>query len=292
MEMHQVRYFLAVAEVLNFTRAAEQCQVAQPSLTRAIKLLEAELGADLFRRERNLTHLTEFGRRMLPLLRQCLDSATSAKRLATSYKRGAAASLTLAVSLSVSLNLLAGPLHEMMRAFPGLDLKILRGHPAQIAEQLKKGDASLAIAGSLDEDWERLDRWPLLTENFDAIMPGAGSGEAISLRDLSSTPFIARRHCEQLPAFDSLLRDASIEFPTRHEVWCDADVLAMAEAAWGFALLPQSTPHGAALQRRPLADPTLTRTISLYVVAGRERPPAADAVLKLFRAKDWSRPLH
>ena len=72
MEMHQVRYFLAVAEVLNFTRAAEECHVAQPSLTRAIKQLEEELGGDLFRRERPHAQLTELGQRMLPLL----DNAT------------------------------------------------------------------------------------------------------------------------------------------------------------------------------------------------------------------------
>ena len=52
MEMHQVRYFLAVARTLNCTRAAEECNVAQPSLTRAIRQLEGELGGDLFRRER------------------------------------------------------------------------------------------------------------------------------------------------------------------------------------------------------------------------------------------------
>ena len=79
MEMHQIRYFLAVSRTLIFTRAAEDCHVAQPSLTRAIKLLEAELGGDLFRRERNLTHLTEFGQRMLPLMSQCYESALAAK---------------------------------------------------------------------------------------------------------------------------------------------------------------------------------------------------------------------
>ena len=58
MEMHQVRYFLAVARALNFTRAAEECHVAQPSLTRAIRQLEGELGGDLFRRERPQAQLT------------------------------------------------------------------------------------------------------------------------------------------------------------------------------------------------------------------------------------------
>jgi DNA topoisomerase IA len=61
MEMHQVRYFLAVAEELNFTRAAERCNVTQPSLSRAIKLLEEELGGLLFHRERESTHLTDLG---------------------------------------------------------------------------------------------------------------------------------------------------------------------------------------------------------------------------------------
>jgi LysR family hydrogen peroxide-inducible transcriptional activator len=62
MEMHQVRYFLAVADTLNFTRAAEQCHVSQPALTRAIQQLEEELGGLLLRRERKLTHWTDFGR--------------------------------------------------------------------------------------------------------------------------------------------------------------------------------------------------------------------------------------
>src|SRR6266542_4007150 len=59
VEMHQIRYFLAVAKELNFTRAAERCNVAQPSLTRAIKLLEEELGGPLFHRERARTHLID-----------------------------------------------------------------------------------------------------------------------------------------------------------------------------------------------------------------------------------------
>ena len=68
MEMHQVRYFLALSAQLNFARAAERCHVAQPSLTRAIKQLEDELGGALFHRERANTHLTELGRTLKPYL--------------------------------------------------------------------------------------------------------------------------------------------------------------------------------------------------------------------------------
>jgi len=63
MELHQVRYYVALCKALNFTRAAEACNVTQPALTRAIQRLEEELGGPLFQRERNLTQLTELGRR-------------------------------------------------------------------------------------------------------------------------------------------------------------------------------------------------------------------------------------
>src|SRR6266699_1397486 len=79
MEMHQVRYFLAVARTLNFTRAAEECNVTQPALTRAIKQLEDELGGELIRREGRNSHLTDLGNKMRPMLQQCFDSAIGAK---------------------------------------------------------------------------------------------------------------------------------------------------------------------------------------------------------------------
>ena len=77
MEMHQVRYFLALSDTLNFTRAAERCNVAQPSLTVAIKKLEAELGGPLFRRERNRSHLTDLGRLMKPHFERIRDTSSN-----------------------------------------------------------------------------------------------------------------------------------------------------------------------------------------------------------------------
>ena len=87
VEMQQIRYFLAVCETLNFTRAAEACNVSQPSLTRAIKALEEELGGPLFRRERNNTHLTGLGDMMRPHLSQVLVETEAAKDRARSFGR-------------------------------------------------------------------------------------------------------------------------------------------------------------------------------------------------------------
>src|SRR5256885_5675352 len=140
MEMHQVRYFLAVARVLNFTRAADECNVTQPSLTRAIKQLEAELGGDLFRRERP-TQLTELGQRMHPLLKQCYDSALGARSLASAIKGGEVGVLRIALSHSIDLTFLIPHLMELTGHFDRLELKFLRGTGAETAEALKQGHA-------------------------------------------------------------------------------------------------------------------------------------------------------
>src|SRR5215213_11558033 len=85
MEMHQVRYFLALCEDLNFTHAAERCHVAQPSLTRAIRQLEGELGGALFHRERANTHLSELGRIVRPHLEHVYNEMEQVKREAGDF---------------------------------------------------------------------------------------------------------------------------------------------------------------------------------------------------------------
>src|SRR6516165_8665359 len=82
MELYQIRYFVALCEALNFARAAEQCGVSSPSLTRAVQKLEHELGGPLIRRERRLTHLTDLGRLVRPMLEELLAHAESTKTAA------------------------------------------------------------------------------------------------------------------------------------------------------------------------------------------------------------------
>src|SRR6266571_140554 len=146
MEMHQVRYFLAAVGELNFTKAAEKCNVSQPSLTRAIKQLEGELGGDLFRRERPQAQLTDLGQRMLPLLKQCYDSAVGARSLASAIKSGEVGTLRLGLSQTINVEVLIPYLRELNRLFNRFELKLLRGTAGEIVELLKRGEAELAIA--------------------------------------------------------------------------------------------------------------------------------------------------
>ena len=85
MEMHQIRYFIALSEELSFRRAAKRCNVAQSSLSRAIRALEIELGGALFHRERANSHLSRLGEKVHPLLAEIHGHVEGAKRLAQDF---------------------------------------------------------------------------------------------------------------------------------------------------------------------------------------------------------------
>ncbi len=291
MEMHQVRYFLAVARELNFTRAAEHCNVAQPSLTRAIKQLEDELGGELFRRERNLSHLTEFGQRMLPLLQQCYDSALSAKELASSFKKGAIAPLSIALSTATDMGLILTELRELVRAFKGLELRFFRGPAHDVVSYLKKGEAEVAVAGPLGETWDRLDAWPLFTEHFklavSKLRPIANK-KTIAPSNLKDERILLRTYCELDGELQDFLGRHDLQSAIGHKIVSEQDLLTFVEADLGVGIVPDSTQMPDNVVLIPIDTLELKRTIYAYGVAGRQRSPAATALIKLLRAEDWS----
>ena len=291
MEMHQIRYFLAAARTLNFTRAAEECNVAQPSLTRAIQQLEQELAGDLFRRERKLSHLTDLGQRMLPLMQQCYDMAQGAKSLANSIKRGEIASLRLALSHTIDISLLVPYLSELTRAFNGLELKFLRGSGTEIAEKLKQGEAELGIAGPLDESWARFDVWPLFTEGFALVVSDKhrlANQQAIDLDELGQERLLMRPYCEQAEQITALLRSRNITAAHTHELSSERDLLSLLEANIGVAFVPRSVTIHEGLTRVMINDWSLDRTVYLYAVAGRPRTGPLTAFMKQLNAGDWT----
>jgi len=291
MEMHQIRYFLAVSRTLNFTRAAEECGVAQPSLTRAIQGLEAELGGDLFVRERARTHLTELGQRMLPLIQQCYDSAVTAKSLAGAIKSGRVAPLKLALSLSVNIAIVLPALTEISRSFPGLELKFLRGATGDMKDALEKGSADVAVAGMLRTDWQRMEHWTLFTERFIlAVGEGhrlAGRGR-VDVAELRDENIVRRAHCESAEDLDGLLRELGLINSQRHEAHSEGDVAALLTAGVGVAIVPVSAPLPGNVVRVELEGLDHKRSVGAYAVAGRPRGAPAGAILKMLRASNWS----
>jgi DNA-binding transcriptional LysR family regulator len=290
MEMHQVRYFLAVARTLNFTRAAEECHVAQPSLTRAIKLLEAEFGGDLFRRERPSATLTPLGEKLHPLLKQCYDSAQSARALAALVNEGEVGALKLAVSGSVELGLVLPHLNRLRNHFRELELKILRGTGPQLIELMKSADAELAIAGPLGSGWDRLDNWKLFDEPFDLVFSRShrlAERSKIEIADLGPERFLLRKHCECCAAVAELLRLKGANIAQGHEVSSDHDLVSLLELQVGISVLPRTVEAPASLLRTRIDGVDMQRTVFLYAVAGRQRSPIAATFMKMLRAASW-----
>lgn len=290
MEMHQVRYFLAVAKLFNFTRAAEECNVTQPSLTRAIKQLEAELDGDLFRRERPAAQLTELGQRMHPLLKQCYDAATGARSLASSFKSGEIGALRIALTHSIDLALVIPHLNEIRRQFNRLEFRFLRGTGREVAEYLKKGEAELGIAAEIDEAWERLDVWPLFTEHFELVVSKGhrlAGHDIIEFDDLRAEQLLGRTYCEHSGRISANLREHGIDVDHSHEISCERDLIELVEADIGVAMLPRTSPVPESLQRTAVAGLDARRTVNLYGVAGRQRTAVANAVMRMLRGADW-----
>jgi DNA-binding transcriptional LysR family regulator len=292
MEMHQVRYFLAVARILNFTRAAEECHVAQPSLTRAIKQLEEEFGGELFRRERNLTHLSDLGHRMLPMMRQCYDSALTAKSLAQSIKSGAVAPLSIALSFAVNIALLISFLTELVRAMPGLELRFARGTTVEIAELLKRGEVEVAIAGPLGDHWDRLDAWPLFSEAYVLAVSKSHrltrQNEPVVPNELINERLLCRTYCENLKELTDFLQEQGGMPKAQHKVSSEHDLVALLEADLGIGIAPRSSAQSSNVEFLSIDGLDVTRTVSVYGVAGRQRSAAASTLIKMLRAADWS----
>ena len=295
MEMHQVRYFLAVAQALNFTRAAEKCNVSQPSLTRAIKQLEGELGGDLFRRERPHAQMTELAQKMYPLLKQCYESALGARSLASSIKAGEISSLRLALSHTIESSLIIAHLTELRRVFNGLELNLRRGNGTEVVELLKNGEAELAIASAIEDDWERLDRWPLFDESYllgVSIAHRLANRAAVDFEDLREEPFLVRNYCENAKKIVAILRSHGIDVDHSHEMSSERDLITMVEANIGVAIFNRSALGPKTLTRMPINEFEFQRTVYLYGVAGRQRTAVATAIIKMLRSANWSRCLN
>jgi DNA-binding transcriptional LysR family regulator len=255
-----------------------------------MKALENELGGELLRRERALSHLTELGQRVLPMLRQSYETALAAKTVAASLKNGEAAPLSVMVSHTVGLTQFTPMLRELSRVFSGLELKLRRGSCSEVAEFLKSGTVELAIAGPLDETWSRLDELPLFEEPYGLVVTRthrlAGRNE-VDFKDLVSEKLLINAGSETVEKLRASLDANGILRTATHEVTTQEDALALLKAGLGVAIIPLGAGEADEICHIPLKQLNLVRRVSVYTVAGRHRAIACATLFNLLRAGDW-----
>lgn len=291
MEMHQVRYFLAVVATLNFTRAAEKCNVSPPSLIKAIKLLEADLGGDLFRRERTRTHLTELGHIVLPYLEQIAASADKVKSETARAIKVQNYTLNLGIMCTLAPQRFLSFIGKFRERWPHMNMIIIDDTAVMLEATLLAGDIDIAIyalPGKRDD--KRLHLMPLFEEEMVIALPAGHpltAKELISPAALSGLSYIDRINCEFGEHGELLFSQRGIVGPTICRSERDDWVLGMVASGFGYAFLPiECAAHPGVAVRRIERMP-ITRQINLVTVRGRKHSPGVGAFVRQIARWDW-----
>jgi DNA-binding transcriptional LysR family regulator len=290
MEMQQVRYFVALAGTLNFTRAAEQCNVSQPALTRAIQQLEHELGGPLFHRERGNTHLSELGRMMLPYLETVEASTRAAREQARAVKTLERATLTIGAMCTIGPQLVAELMVRFQAAHPEVEVSVIDGGAPSMIDKLEKGELEVAIVGVPEELPENFHQLPIFEERFVIVLPPNHrlvAKNPVEAADLDKEPYVSRSNCEVFEPVRDALRARGVAmrqvFSSPRDDW----VQGMIKAGLGLGFFPEFCVSDPDLVVRPLVAPSFSRTIYLATVRGRPHSPAVGAFVQEARRYPW-----
>jgi LysR family hydrogen peroxide-inducible transcriptional activator len=287
MELHQLRYFSAVADTGSFSRAAEKCHVSQPSLSQQIQKLESELGGRLFDRLGRSVRLTDLGEAFLPRARSVLHELSSAKDELTERLQSEAGPVVIGAIPTIAPYWLASRLATFSRKFPKVHLTIAEEITPVLLDRLRAGSVDLAVL-ALPIRGHEFEAHPLFTERLYAALPKAhklARRPALQLADLRRDPFLFLRdgHCFRdtaVAACDRARLDPLVVFESGHL----SSLLAMVGAGMGVSLVPEM----AVDKSKPcrfvrIADPQAQRTVAAVALRGRTLNRGTRALLAHLR---------
>ena len=281
MQLHQLGYFVAVADARHFTRAAEQVGVAQPTLSQQVRALERDLGATLIARRPGGIELTAAGEELLPIARRILADADTARRALTELadlKRGR---VRLGATPSLCTGLLPQIVAEYHRTNPGVGIVITEGGSQDLRARLDDAELDLALlTDGHTREQHGLQTTPLFVEELvvissvDAAPPTTRARLAIT--DLRDTPLVMFRAGYDLrEQTTTACREHGFE-PRFAVEGAEMDaVLRFVAAGVGAALVPATVATGERFRVTPLRPPGLGRTVLLARRTGIELPRAA-----------------
>src|SRR5215467_12182069 len=241
MEVHQLRYFRAVARHGTFTRASEVEHVAQPSLSQQILKLEAELGARLFDRLPRSAKLTVFGKAFLPkaerILREMEEAKTELREMSSNDK----GEVVVGIIPTIAAYLLPNLLNGFAARHPLVNIKIIEDITPALLQRLHEGTIDMAVA-ALPIAGNELASLELFEEKFYAVLPEKhrlASRTSVSLAQLNREPFLLLKegHCFRdsvIAACNKVKMSPSIVFESGQF----ATILAMVSAGMGVSAVP------------------------------------------------------
>jgi LysR family hydrogen peroxide-inducible transcriptional activator len=273
MEVHQLRYVCAIAETGSFSRAAERCQVAQPSLSQQVLKLEEDLGAKLFDRLGRSIRLTEAGRAFLPHARSILTQMEEARASVAEQGADVRGSVTAGVIPTIAPYLMPQYTAAFARKYPEAKLRIVEETTPVLVEGLRNLSVDLAIL-ALPLRHKDLETYPLRTEPLFAVLPKdhpRAGAKTLALKELRGEPFVMLRdgHC---------FRDLSLATCTHARITPRiafesgqfSSLLGMVAAGVGVSLVPEmAVDANAGCSYVRVSDARATRTIVAAVLRGR-----------------------
>ena len=286
MEMHQLRYVVAVARAGNFSRAAEQCHVSQPSLSQQIKKLEEELGERLFDRMKREAKMTAHGEAFLPRALKILEEVDVAKREASDAHSLLRGRVILGVLPTIAPYLLPAVLVDFVKKFPGVEIAIHEDTTAQLLKLANACEIDFAVASRPIQD-PRMEVKDLFAEELRVALPPRHPltrKRTVRLADLEEEPFIVMKegHClgDQVLNFcEQRNLKARVSFRSAQL----ETIQALVQSGVGISLVPAMAARNqrAGLpQYRSLVSPRPERTI---VSIWPKQRPLSHAANELFK---------
>jgi LysR family hydrogen peroxide-inducible transcriptional activator len=288
MEVHQLRYVCAIADTGNFSRAAERCQITQPSLSQQVLKLEEELGTKLFDRLGRSIRLTEAGRAFIPRARTILEQMEAARSSACDQNTDLRGSVAVGVIPTVAPYLIPSYAARFAKRYSDAKLRIVEETTSVLIEALRDLSIDVAIL-ALPLRHKELELFPIRTEPLFAVLskdhPQAHA-KSLALKDLRGESFVMLRdgHCFRDLSIDTCTR-ARITPHIAFESGQFSSLLGMVAAGVGVSLVPEmAIDRNVACRYVRLSDPQATRTIVTAVLRGRSFNRVQQAFVSGIRA--------
>ncbi|MGR6090401.1 LysR substrate-binding domain-containing protein [Brevibacterium sp. CSND-B09] len=249
MELRQLKYFLAVAETLNFRAAAEKLNMTQPPLSVSIRKLEEEIGAELLVRSTHQVELTAAGREILQDVRELLFGAEEVKRKAVETVAGLSGELRLGFVGSAKNRVLPRLLPEFRNRFPNVVLRVFEGSNAELSTAVLDRRLDLALLRPPLGERSELRTQNIEDDELVVALPArhrlAGMAEIRAI-DLGREPYIGYTSVGS-PGLAAqcrvALEAAGINPPIAQRAIQVETALFLVETGLGFALVPSSFRH-------------------------------------------------